>query len=157
MPKRIGTANVVTTTRQYKGQVYRTHLLRRSYREGGQYCRAGAGLAAPGPPSDPWPTSPRRAGDQPGWTVPSSEAAGPAVLGVGVQSPCGRGTTIPLGRGQSYGTRRSNNWSFLWPPAPTGRVTSSCLWSPTQSPFTRRQARRHGVRSNTINWKTGNG
>jgi transposase len=35
MPKRTGTAHVVTTTRQYRGQVYRTHLLRRSYREGG--------------------------------------------------------------------------------------------------------------------------
>lgn len=35
MPKRTGTAHVVTTTRRYKGQVYRTHLLRRSYREGG--------------------------------------------------------------------------------------------------------------------------
>ena len=35
MPQRTGTAHVVTTTRQYKGQVYRTHLLRRSYREGG--------------------------------------------------------------------------------------------------------------------------
>jgi transposase len=35
MPKRTGTAHVVTTTRQYKGQVYRSHLLRRSYREGG--------------------------------------------------------------------------------------------------------------------------
>ena len=35
MPKRTGTAHVVTTTRQYKGRVYRTHLLRRSYREGG--------------------------------------------------------------------------------------------------------------------------
>jgi transposase len=35
MPKRTGAAHVVTTTRQYKGQVYRSHLLRRSYREGG--------------------------------------------------------------------------------------------------------------------------
>jgi transposase len=35
MPARSGTAHVVTTTRKYKGQVYRTHLLRRSYREGG--------------------------------------------------------------------------------------------------------------------------
>jgi transposase len=35
MPKRTGTAHVVTTTRQYKGRVYRSHLLRRSYREGG--------------------------------------------------------------------------------------------------------------------------
>jgi transposase len=35
MPKRTGTAHVVTTKRQYKGRVYRTHLLRRSYREGG--------------------------------------------------------------------------------------------------------------------------
>lgn len=35
MPRRTGTAHVVTTTRKYKDQVYRTHLLRRSYREGG--------------------------------------------------------------------------------------------------------------------------
>ena len=34
MPARTGTAHVVTTTRKYKDQVYRTHLLRRSYREG---------------------------------------------------------------------------------------------------------------------------
>ncbi|MCC7412081.1 MAG: IS1634 family transposase [Gammaproteobacteria bacterium] len=34
MLKRTGSAHVVTTTRQYKGKVYRTHLLRRSYREG---------------------------------------------------------------------------------------------------------------------------
>ena len=36
MPARTGTAHVVTTTRQYKGRVYRTHLLRRSYREDGK-------------------------------------------------------------------------------------------------------------------------
>lgn len=35
MPARTGTAHIVTTTRTYKGKVYRTHLLRRSYREGG--------------------------------------------------------------------------------------------------------------------------
>ena len=35
MPARTGTAHVVTTTRKYKGRVYRTHLLRRSYREDG--------------------------------------------------------------------------------------------------------------------------
>jgi transposase len=35
MPARTGTAHVVTTTRKYKDQIYRTHLLRRSYREGG--------------------------------------------------------------------------------------------------------------------------
>ena len=34
MPSRTGTAHVVTTKRTYKGKVYRTHLLRRSYREG---------------------------------------------------------------------------------------------------------------------------
>ena len=34
MPKRTGSAHVVTTTRKYKGKVYRTHLLRRSFREG---------------------------------------------------------------------------------------------------------------------------
>jgi hypothetical protein len=36
MPARTGTAHVVTTTRAYKGKVYRTHLLRRSYREDGK-------------------------------------------------------------------------------------------------------------------------
>ena len=35
MPTRTGAAHVVTTTRVYKDRVYRTHLLRRSYREGG--------------------------------------------------------------------------------------------------------------------------
>ncbi|MGH8681091.1 MAG: IS1634 family transposase [Burkholderiales bacterium] len=35
MPARTGTAHVVTTTRTYKDRTYRTHLLRRSYREGG--------------------------------------------------------------------------------------------------------------------------
>ena len=35
MPSRTGAAHVVTTTRKYKDQVYRTTLLRRSYREGG--------------------------------------------------------------------------------------------------------------------------
>ena len=35
MPARTGVAHVVTTTRKYKDRVYRTHLLRRSYREGG--------------------------------------------------------------------------------------------------------------------------
>jgi transposase len=35
MAARTGTAHVVTTTRKYKDQIYRTHLLRRSYREGG--------------------------------------------------------------------------------------------------------------------------
>ena len=34
MPARTGTAHVVTTTRKYKDRTYRTHLLRRSYREG---------------------------------------------------------------------------------------------------------------------------
>ncbi len=36
MPKRNGPAHVVTTTRRYKGKVYKTHLLRRSYREDGK-------------------------------------------------------------------------------------------------------------------------
>jgi hypothetical protein len=35
MAARTGTAHVVTTTRKYKERVYRTHLLRRSYREDG--------------------------------------------------------------------------------------------------------------------------
>ena len=36
MAKRTGAAHVVTTTRKYKNRVYRTHLLRRSYREDGK-------------------------------------------------------------------------------------------------------------------------
>jgi transposase len=36
MPKRTGAVHVVTTTRHYKGKTYQTHLLRRSYREGGK-------------------------------------------------------------------------------------------------------------------------
>ena len=35
MPSRTGAAHVVTTSRTYKGKDYRTHLLRRSFREGG--------------------------------------------------------------------------------------------------------------------------
>jgi len=34
MPRRSGAVHVVTTTRHYKGKVYETHLLRRSYRDG---------------------------------------------------------------------------------------------------------------------------
>ncbi len=36
MAARTGTAHVVTTIRKYKDRVYRTHLLRRSYREDGK-------------------------------------------------------------------------------------------------------------------------
>ncbi len=36
MAARTGTAHVVTTQRTYHGKVYRTHLLRRSYRENGK-------------------------------------------------------------------------------------------------------------------------
>lgn len=36
MAARTGTAHVVTTRRTYNGRVYQTHLLRRSYREGGR-------------------------------------------------------------------------------------------------------------------------
>lgn len=35
--------HVVTTTRSYKGQVYKTHLLRRSYREDGKVCNETLG------------------------------------------------------------------------------------------------------------------
>jgi len=34
MPRRSGAVHVVTTTREYKGKTYQTHLLRRSFREG---------------------------------------------------------------------------------------------------------------------------
>src|SRR2546425_3773311 len=36
MPKRGNPVHVATTRRHYKGKVYETHLLRRSYREGGK-------------------------------------------------------------------------------------------------------------------------
>lgn len=36
MPSRNGSVHVATTRRTYKGRVYETHLLRRSYREGGK-------------------------------------------------------------------------------------------------------------------------
>jgi hypothetical protein len=36
MPARSGPVHVATTTRKYKGRVYRTHLLRRTFREGGR-------------------------------------------------------------------------------------------------------------------------
>src|SRR5213593_4800147 len=36
MPKRGGAMHVTTTRRHYKGKVYETHLLRRSYRQGGK-------------------------------------------------------------------------------------------------------------------------
>ena len=36
MPTRGGPVHVVTTTRHYKGRVYTSHLLRRSFREGGK-------------------------------------------------------------------------------------------------------------------------
>ncbi len=36
MARRSGAIHVVTTTRKYKGKVYRSHLLRRSYRENGK-------------------------------------------------------------------------------------------------------------------------
>jgi transposase len=36
MPKRTGAVHVVTTTRHYNSKTYQTHLLRRSYREGGK-------------------------------------------------------------------------------------------------------------------------
>src|SRR6266540_6690704 len=36
MPKRGGAMHVATTRRHYKGKVYQTHLLRRSYRQDGK-------------------------------------------------------------------------------------------------------------------------
>lgn len=36
MPARSGTVHVATTSRRYKGKVYTSHLLRRTYREGGK-------------------------------------------------------------------------------------------------------------------------
>ena len=50
MPARTGSAHVVTTTRKYKDQVYRTHLLRRSYREGGTVKRTRSPSCRPAVP-----------------------------------------------------------------------------------------------------------
>ena len=36
MARRGGATHVVTTTRKYKSKLYRSHLLRHSYREGGR-------------------------------------------------------------------------------------------------------------------------
>ncbi|HEX8801447.1 MAG TPA: hypothetical protein VF772_22680, partial [Terriglobales bacterium] len=36
MPTRTGSVHVATTRRKYKGKVYETHLLRRTYREAGK-------------------------------------------------------------------------------------------------------------------------
>ena len=36
MAARTGAVHVVTTKREYKGRVYTSHLLRRSFREGGK-------------------------------------------------------------------------------------------------------------------------
>src|SRR5206468_8860659 len=36
VPARTGSVHVATTQRHYKGKVYETHLLRRTYREGGK-------------------------------------------------------------------------------------------------------------------------
>jgi Transposase DDE domain len=36
MPRRFGPVHVATTVRRYKGRLYQTHLLRRTYREGGK-------------------------------------------------------------------------------------------------------------------------
>jgi hypothetical protein len=36
MPSRTGPVHVATTTRHYKGKVYKTHLLRRTYRDEGR-------------------------------------------------------------------------------------------------------------------------
>jgi hypothetical protein len=43
IPARTGAAHVVTTVRKYKDKVYRTLLLRRSYREGGKVCNETLG------------------------------------------------------------------------------------------------------------------
>lgn len=43
MPRRRGAVHVVTTKRQYKGKVYQTHLLRRSYRDGARVCNETVG------------------------------------------------------------------------------------------------------------------
>ena len=36
MPRRTGPVQVATTTRRYKDKVYKTHLLRRTYRDKGK-------------------------------------------------------------------------------------------------------------------------
>jgi Transposase DDE domain len=43
MPKRTGAVHVVTTTRHYKGKIYQSHLLRRSFRQDGKVCNETVG------------------------------------------------------------------------------------------------------------------
>src|SRR5260370_4795209 len=49
MPSRGGAVHVVTTSRQYKGRTYQSHLLRRSYRGGGKGRHETVGNLSPLP------------------------------------------------------------------------------------------------------------
>jgi len=51
MPKRNGPVHVATTTRRYKGKVYRSHLLRRTYREDGKVKHETVGNISHLPPN----------------------------------------------------------------------------------------------------------
>jgi transposase len=51
MATRTGTVHVATTRRRYKGKVYETHLLRRTYREGGQVKHQTVGNLSHLPPN----------------------------------------------------------------------------------------------------------
>ena len=51
MATRTGPVHVATTRRQYKGKIYETHLLRRSYREGGQVKHQTVGNLSHLPPN----------------------------------------------------------------------------------------------------------
>ena len=64
MPSRSGAVHVATTRRKYKGKVYQTHLLRRSYREDGKVKHQTLGNLSHLPP-DLIDTIRRRLGDQP--------------------------------------------------------------------------------------------
>lgn len=64
MPSRNGPVHVATTQRTYKGKVYQTHLLRRSYREGGKVKHQTLGNLSHLPP-DLIDTIRRRLRDEP--------------------------------------------------------------------------------------------
>jgi len=64
MPSRNGAVHVATTRRTYKGKVYETHLLRRSYREGGKVKHQTLGNLSHLPP-DLIDTIRRRLRDEP--------------------------------------------------------------------------------------------
>jgi len=87
MPSRQGAVHVATTRRTYKGKVYQTHLLRRSYRDGGKVRHQTLGNLSHLPP-DLIDTIRRRLSGQPpspggGWEIVRSLPHGHILAALG--------------------------------------------------------------------------